>query len=82
MNTSTNIFLAITNKPLLAFGITQSAFVTSLLAWVGVITPIVGLIAAVFGLVVGYYSMRSSYKKWKDLNRKKIIPKKHNHFDL
>ena len=52
MNTSTNIFLAITNKPLLAFGITQSAFVTSLLAWVGVITPIVGLIAAVFGLAI------------------------------
>ncbi len=64
----------ITSKPILAVTITQSAFITSLMAWVGILTPIVGLIAAIFGLVVGYYSMRSAYRKWHKEKKHKIKP--------
>jgi hypothetical protein len=73
----TNTFAALTNKPLASFAITQSAALATVLAWVGVITPLLGFIAGVFGVVYGYYSMRMAFKKWKDANRiKKILPKK------
>jgi hypothetical protein len=73
-DTNTTLISILANKPWISVAVTQSAFVTSLLTLIGVLTPIVGFIAACIGLIIGYYSLRIQYRKWKELKN----PKKHH----
>jgi len=66
----TNLFHSITNNAPLSVGITHCAFISGLLTWIGVLTPIIGFISVILGCIVGYYSLRVQYRKWKNINHK------------
>ena len=78
MLNETNLFLnAITNKPSLVVLVTQSSFVVSMLAWIGVLTPLLGFIAAIAGAIVGIHSvvkLFKSRKHAKELKTSKVKP--------
>lgn len=66
----TNFFQTLTNSPWKSVGITHCAFITGLLTYLGIITPVLGFVSVIFGCLVGYYSLRVQYSKWKNTKRK------------
>ena len=72
---NTNLFQSIVNNAPLSVSITHCAFISGLLTWLGILTPLIGFISVILGCIVGYYSLRVQYRKWKNVQHSDELKK-------